>query len=265
MPMLTLLGWRFLIASLIISGVFYKKMLPIRWEDVRAGLITGIFLFGGFYFFASGLRYTEASRSGFIVGLFVIMVPLMTAIIERRRPDKKALSGGCLAVVGLGVMSLSSIDFALGDLLIFISAFFFGAQLVATGIYAKGKSAIRLVLYQLLPCGLLFLTLASWMEPPLDKFPPAGIFAVMYLAVMASAVALILQTWAQKHTPADHAAVIYASEPVFGVVFSVLALGEVVGMRTILGGALILMGMLWVELGPGRTISAEEGIDSLES
>ncbi len=258
LPMLTLLGWRFTIASVILILIFHRQIFPLRWNDIKAGLITGFFLFGGFYFFAAGLRYTEASRSGFIVSLFVIMVPFMSAIMEKRWPDKKVLIGASLSLIGLALMSLTSFDFALGDLLILISAFFYGAQLVATGIYAKGVTPVRLVIYQLVPCGLIFLVLAYLQEPRLESLPGLGLFSIVYLAVMGSAIALFFQTWAQKYTPADHAAVIYTSEPVFGAIFSYLALGELLGWRGLLGGIFILAGMLWVELGPGKKAVVED-------
>jgi len=257
-PTLTLLGWRFLLAGIIIGLLFRKRLFPIKLDELRAGVITGFFWFGGFYFFASGIKYTEASRSGFIVCLFVLLVPFMTAILERRWPNGKIVQGAAVAVIGLGVMSLSSLNFSIGDILILVSTLFFGAQIVATEIFVKGKSAINLVFYQLIPCGIAFCLLALWLDPPVQQLSPVSIGGVLYLAIMPSALGLLTQTWGQKHTTADHAAVINASQPVFTAIFSSLTLGEILGPRTVIGGALILVGMLWAELGPGKLGSKDK-------
>jgi len=74
--------------------------------------------------------------------------------------------------------------------------------------------------------------------------------AVLLTGVGGSALALVLQAWAQARTTAVRAALVYALEPVFATAYSVALGRERLGPRELLGGSLILAGVLVSELGP---------------
>lgn len=249
MPMFFLLAWRFMIAAVMLAIIFNKKMRKVRWHEIKAGAFVGFLLFMGFATFSAGLRYTEAGRSSFICGLLVVIVPIINSILGKRMPQRNVIIGVSMATIGLAFMSLYDLHFKPGDLMILISAFFYAAHIVATGRYAQDIDGSVLVTIQLFLGGILFFILTFIFEPIPSHVSTMGIFAVIFLAVMASAVCLLLQTWAQKYSPPDHAAVLFTMEPVFGAIFAWVMLGEVMAVRALLGAGLILAGMLWVELG----------------
>jgi drug/metabolite transporter (DMT)-like permease len=76
--------------------------------------------------------------------------------------------------------------------------------------------------------------------------------ALVLTAVAATAVAFVVQTWAQAHLTPTRAAVIMTMEPVFGGVFAVWLADEVLGARTLAGAVLVLAAMLLVEARPAR-------------
>ena len=248
MPMFFLLAWRFAIAAVLLAVIFHKKIRRVRWHEIKAGAFVGFLLFMGFTTFSAGLRYTAAGRSSFICGLLVVIVPLINAILGKRLPPRNVIIGVCLATFGLAFMSLYDLHFHLGDLMILISAFFYAAHIVATGRYAKDIDGSVLVTVQLFLGAILFFILTFIFEPIPASVSAKGIWAVIFLAVLASALCLLLQTWAQRYAPPDHAAVLFTTEPVFGAIFAWIVLGEVMSGRALIGAALILAGMLWVEL-----------------
>lgn len=248
LPMFTLLAARFLLAAALLAVIFRRRLRVINRETVKAGAIIGLFLFGGFAFFSAGLRYTEASRSGFIAGLLVVIVPLLNSALGRRWPKPSVIIGTALATGGLAFLSLRSLSFQSGDLLVLISAFFYALHIVAVGAYTNKMDGPVLVILQLIFGGILFVVLACLFEPVPSTVSPLAIGAVLYLACFASAAALLIQTAAQKYTSSDHAAIIFTFEPVFGAIFAWVFLREVMGGRALLGAAMILAGMLWVEV-----------------
>lgn len=258
MPMFFLLAWRFLIAAIMLAVIFNKKIRKIRWHEIKAGAFVGFLLFMGFATFSAGLRYTEAGRASFICGLLVVIVPIINSILEKRLPQRNVVIGVGLATFGLAFMSLYDLHFHAADLMILISAFFYASHIVATGRYAKDIDGSVLVTVQLFLGGILFFILTFMFEPIPSSVSGQGIFAVLFLAVMASAFCLLLQTWAQRYAPPDHAAVLFTTEPVFGGLFAWIVLGEVMSGRALLGAALILAGMLWVELGGRKYYTRKE-------
>jgi drug/metabolite transporter (DMT)-like permease len=81
--------------------------------------------------------------------------------------------------------------------------------------------------------------------------------SVVYMAMVAGALALIAQTWAQSQLTPTRTAIVMSMEPVFAAFFAVLLGGESLTSRMFLGGALVLAAMLVVELVPRRKVEAE--------
>ncbi len=221
---------------------------------VRAGVGLGLLLFVGFAAQTAGLQFTTPSRSAFLTGLSVLLVPFLSVAVHRRRPPPASLLGVALAVLGLwafaGGTSLGvTARFGLGDWLTLLCALAFALQLTLLEQLARVHAPAPLVAVQLWTVAAVAGGAVWAFGSRLEASWPLW-NAVLVTGVGATAVAMLLQAWAQARTTAVRAALVYALEPVFATAYS-LALGrERLGQREVLGGGLILAGVLVSELGP---------------
>ncbi len=241
---------RFGLASLVVWLIFSQNISFMNKDALKAGAIIGIFLFFGFAFQTLGLQYTTASKSAFITGLFVVMIPPLSFVILKEKIRVFSLIGVILAVSGLFLLTHpKGSKFNLGDLFTFFCAVCFSFQVIFVQIYTKRFDFFALTFVQIVLTTFLCLPFIFLFEGTKLIYHPYLIIAVLVCAILATSLALFIQNSMQKNTTAVKAALIYAMEPVFAAIFSFILLGEVLGRLGILGGGLILLGMLCSELG----------------
>jgi drug/metabolite transporter (DMT)-like permease len=248
------LSLRFSLASLCLLVLFVPafRRLPGHQllSGLRGGFLTGLFLWAGYVLQTFGLRYTSAGNSGFLTGLYIVLVPIIGAIVYRQKPSPREIFGLALAAVGMLLMTLPgsgsvfSVNF--GDLLTIACAVAFALHLLVLGYFSKRESVEAVALGQL-ACAALLSTVSLTVERPVAHWSAGVIMAVVLTAVFATALAFALQTWGQKHTTATRTALIFALEPVFALV-TAWFFGEPWRWAGVLGGALILGGIVTVEL-----------------
>jgi drug/metabolite transporter (DMT)-like permease len=244
------LAIRFSLATLIIWLVYSKRISLVDKVTLKAGIILGIFLFLGYAFQTVGLKYTAASKSAFITGLFVIMVPPLSVLIVKEKPKLFSLIGVILAISGLWLMTRpKGSEFNLGDLLTLFCAISFSFHVIYVQIYSRRFEFEKLVFVQLLTTAILSIPSLFLFGTTKFVYDPNLLLAILVTALFATALGIAIQNRMQKDTTATKASVIYTMEPVFAGVFSYLILGEVLGSVGMLGAGLILSGMLCSELG----------------
>ncbi len=241
---------RFGLAALVFWLIFSKNIYFQQKAVLKAGAVIGIFLFLGYAFQTMGLKYTAASKSAFITGLFVVMIPPLSFVILKEKMRIFSVIGVTLAVSGLYLLTRpKGSEFNLGDLLTFFCAVSFSFQVIFVQIYTKKYDFFTLTLVQILVTTLLSFPFMFLLGGIKLVYHPHLLLAIFVCAILATALALYIQNRMQRDTTAVKAALIYAMEPVFAAVFSYLLLGEILGWLGILGGGLILSGMLCSELG----------------
>jgi drug/metabolite transporter (DMT)-like permease len=211
-------------------------------------LLVGAALFTGYAFQTFGLQLTTPAKAGFITGLSVAIVPIAAALVLRQPPSRNAWIGVSLATLGLALLSLT-VDLSVqpGDLLVMCCAVAYAAHILLLGHFAPRHSAMQLALGQIATVAVLSI-IAALIFDPRAALTRQVFFAAAFTGVLATAVAFFVQTVAQRFTTSTHTALIFAAEPVFAGLFSFLLIGELLGPRQLLGGALILGGMLVAEL-----------------
>lgn len=255
MPVTDFLTWRFALAALAMVALRPRAVLALGPAGRRAGAVIGVALGAGYLLQTLGLQTTSAAVSGFITGLFVVFTPLGAAILLRQPPTRTVWAAVALATVGLGLLSLRGFALGGGELLTLGCALAFALHILALGRWAAAYDAFGLTVVQLLVVALLCGAVA--LPGGLAVPPDAGVWgAIALTAVVATAVAFVVQTWAQAHLSPTRAAVVMTMEPVFSGLFAVLVAGEVLGFRTLAGGVLVLAAMLLTELGPHARTSA---------
>ncbi len=263
-PVFAFLALRFTIASLAFLPILLWRRRPSlpRGRDPRlggrpsrsllAGVLVGLALVAGYSFQTFGLLFTTPAKAGFITGLSVVLVPLGAALLLRQTVHPPAALGIFLATVGLALLSLNDdLSVNRGDLLVLLCAVSFAIQILLTGRYARQMSAYRLAAIQIATAAGVLWILALVFEIP-QGLPPMDsqvAFAAVFTGLLATTLAFLVQSAAQRFTTATHTALLFSLEPVFAALASYLLIGERLGGRALMGSLLILAGMLCAELG----------------
>jgi drug/metabolite transporter (DMT)-like permease len=261
MPVTDFLTWRFALAALAMLLVRPRSLAAPGRPGRRAGALLGLALGAGYLLQTLGLQTTGAAVSGFITGMFVVLTPLGAAVLLRQPPSRTAWLAVVLATVGLAFLSLRGLSVGGGELLTLGCAGAFALHIVGLGRWAPSYDVYGLAVVQLLVvaamCGVV--AVPGGLAVP----PSARVWGALALtAIAATAVAFVVQTWAQAHLPPTRAAVVMTMEPVFAGLFAVVAAGERLGPRVLVGAALVLAAMVLTELGPRR--GAEGRVERLE-
>jgi len=255
---LPFLAMRFILAGLLLLAVLGRGQ--VDRESILPGFILGLFLFGGYLAQTWGLRYTTPSKSAFLTGFSVILVPVIM-IFYGLKTRSVNLLGGVLGLLGIYLLVAPSGMAAVnrGDILTLAGAVSFAAHIVLVGHYTKKFSFLHLVPVQILVVGLLSLIALPFVPARTLHLTGRLVVAILVTAVLATGVAFSVQNWAQQYTPPAHTALIFALEPVFAALSSWLVMGEHFGGKVLLGSGLILAGMMISEIWGGRLPSPVEG------
>lgn len=246
-PSADFLAVRFAIAAVAMAVVFRRQLRALTRRQVGIGVVLGV-LYGFAQLLQTvGLEHTDASVSGFVTGTYVVLTPIFAAVLFRDRLPWTTWVAVLLATAGLAVLSLRGLSVGLGEALTLASAALYALHIVGLGRWSTSGSATGLATVQ----AFVIAVVAGVAAVPGGLTLPAdgGQWAsLLYMALVAGAVALWAQTWAQSHLPATRAAIVMTMEPVFAAFFAVLFGGESLTARMLLGGALVLTAMYVVEL-----------------
>jgi drug/metabolite transporter (DMT)-like permease len=251
---LLFLALRFTLATTALAVAF--RPLPGRFNKTKpilaGGILAGVVLFSGYLLQTIGLRYTSPSKSAFLTGLCVVMVPVFLAVFERKVPAGAEVLGVVVATVGMALMTLrgATLFIAFGDLLTLGGAAAFSIHIIVIGHLARKLGFQALALTQIATAAVLALSTFWWAEPLAVRWTPALISALVITGLLATALAFSVQAWAQQYTTPTRTALIFAMEPVFAWLTSFVIAGEALSPRAALGAVLILAGIVLVELKP---------------
>jgi drug/metabolite transporter (DMT)-like permease len=246
-PVADFLAVRFAMAALALIVLRPRAAFTLPRPAVRHAVILGVVYGGAQIVQTVGLTRTAASVSGFITGLYVVLTPLLAATIARVRLSGRVWTAVGVATLGLAVLGLRGGGLGGGELLTLASAGLYAAHIVGLGQWSAPGEAYALTVLQMVVIAAV--TGAAALPGGVRLPATGGDWAVLvYMALVAGAGALIAQTWAQARMPAARAAIIMTTEPVFAAVFAVAFGGEQVTARLLIGGALVVAGMLIVDL-----------------
>lgn len=242
-PVALLLAVRFTLAALLLAWAKWDRRALVP------ALVLGLLSFAGFATQTAGLAITSASNAAFITGLSVILTPLVARVWLKRALSARVLLAASVALAGLGLMTLRNGFAAVnaGDLLVLVTALTYAMYIVYLGEVAGKVRGTSLAMMQHLPMAALAWL---WAAPEVGKLAsvPIGTYlAILYLAVVATALVAVIQTYAQRVVPAHLAALIFVLEPVFAAGFAMLLIGERLGTLGWLGAGLILVAMVLAE------------------
>lgn len=231
-----LLAFRFSIACLLLSLIFIKKFKDVDKSYLISGGIVGFFLFIAYSGQTIGVTTAggEPGRSGFISASYCVIVPFLTWFLQKERPDRYNILAALLCIAGLffvfynDLVKSANVSLSQGDLYALLSGLLFAAHISAVSKWGKGKDPILMTILQFAVAAILSCAATFIFEDNSKIIWDKGsiIIRVVYLAVMCTSVALLLQNVGQKYTPSSTAAIILGLESVFSIVFAVIFANE---------------------------------------
>jgi drug/metabolite transporter (DMT)-like permease len=255
-PTLDFLAVRFLVAAAAMLLVAPRAVARLSPESRRHAVVLG-----GVYGVAqvlqtAGLAHTPASVSGFITGMYVVMTPLLAAVLLRTRIGGLTWVAVAIAAGGLAVLTLDGVSMGYGEAITLMSAVLYALHIVGLGAWSDPRQALGMSIVQITVIAALC-SIATIPDGVVLPSTGADWASVVYMALVAGAAAMLAQTWAQAHLPPTRSAIIMSMEPVFAATFAVWLGGEPTTLRMVGGGLMVLTAMLLVELAPRRKVEGE--------
>lgn len=241
-----LIAMRFAIAFVTLAVIFHKKFKMINRQSVKRGAIIGFCLFLAYCSQTVGVIFAMPGKSAFLSSAYCVIVPFLFWIIEKVRPSRYNVVAAVLCTIGIVIASVTA-DFTVtkGDGLALLSAFLFAAHIVSVSVCTKGEDPVVMTILQFGFSAVFSGVTALLFERPLVLPAQTGaIGGVLYLALVCTALSLLLQNIGQKYTDPSSASLILSLESVFGVFFSVLFFKEELPVHLIIGFALIFLAII---------------------
>lgn len=246
----TFIAWRFVAASVIMVAFFHRRLAGLRRDTLLPGVLLGLWLGLGYTLQTTGLQTTSSGKTGFITGLGVVFVPILSAALFRKTPSRAAVGGVVIATVGLALLTLNDdLTILPGDLWVLGGAVCFALHVLTVSQVADRHDAIQLAAVQMAAAATLVTGAAFLFETPTLMLPDYAWGAILFTGVVATALVFSAQIVVQRFTTATHVALIFILEPLFAALFGWWLAGETLGVRELAGCALILAGVALSELG----------------
>ncbi len=250
LPVQYLLALRFTMGAALLGALGWKKWRLFTPDCLWRGAAMGGLLYLAYSVQTYGLALTTPSKNAFLTSIYCVMVPFMYWAVSRARPDRYNVLAAALCVAGIGLASLEGdLTVNQGDALTLLCAVFYAAHIVAVAKMSQKRDIYLLTVLQ-----FAFSALFAWAGGlALEEFPAAALarsetlFPLLYLGVMATAVALLFQNMGEALSDPSSAAVILSLESVFGVLCSVLFAGDRVSLRMGAGFVLIFVAVVCSE------------------
>ena len=248
------LSSRFLLASLLMFLYRPNVFKGLDKKFVRQAILAGLLLGSGYIFQTLGLTKTTVSNTGFVTGLYLVFTPLISLIILKRHVMKIQWSAVVIATAGLFLISYNGISIGVGETLVLISAFLYGAHFVALGEWSDGGNTYALTLIQIMTVSAMATSGALFNG---YQIAPTGRVwgAILFTALFATFLAFLVQTKAQSVMNATAASVLLAMETPFALIFGLIFNNDPLTLRIITGGGMVMLAMGLVIWSDGKKTS----------
>lgn len=236
------LFYRFALATIALLIVHPQILKKLDKDIIKHGGITGLFLAAGFILQTYGLDMTGAAVTGFITGLYVVATPLFEQIFGGKKLGNVVWISIAIATTGLGLLSLKGFSVGLGEFLVLVSALCYTGQIIGLSKWSEGRDVWAMTFMQIFVVAVVtgIAALIEGFQTPPDN----GVWGVIiFTAIVCTVTAFVVQTWSQAIIESTKAAVIMTMEVVFSALFAITLGGEVLSIRTIIGGLLVVISM----------------------
>ncbi len=240
-----LLAFRFTIGCILLSMIFHKRLRKLSKDYFIKGGIIGLCLFLAYSLQTIGITDTTPGKNAFLTAIYCVIVPFLFWLVDKKKPDVFHVIAAFISIIGIGLVSLSGeFTIRMGDAFTLAGGFVYAAHLVSVAKFGRDKDPILLTIVQ-----FFYAAIFSWIIALLfEDFPTTwnsnSVSGLLYLAVFATAVALLLQNVGQKYSKPAPAAIILSMESVFGVLFSVVFYHEQITVKIFFGFLFIFIAVI---------------------
>lgn len=239
---------RFFVASVFMAIVFKNNLKGITKNDIKGGFITGVFLFGLFFFMVVGLKYTTASVNAFLTNVSSVIVPFICWIFFNNKPKFYSFLAGFVTVLGVWFLSFDgNFDFGFGAFMSLIASFSFAFQIVFIERFVKNTNTVNLAIIENLTVFILAFLVSFIMGEKLPTLKKESISVFLMLGIFCTGMYFVIQSVCQKYTSSSKVGVILCSEAVFTAVMSAFIMNEKMSSFGILGCVFIFLGVIIAE------------------
>lgn len=236
---------RFFLAAVLMGLISIRSLRGMKREAVWAGILMGVALFAAFALQIIGLQYTTPSKNAFLTALNVVIVPFIAFLILKKKIGIKGIIGAVMSVAGVALLSLNGdLSLGLGDGLTLLCAVGFAFQIFLTSEFVKKYPATVLNFVQMMTAFVLSVISLFAFGETAFQVTSTGWLSVLYLGVVSTTVCYLLQTACQKYVDETKAAIILSMESLFGTLFSIIILHEIITPRMVAGCAIILAAVI---------------------
>ncbi len=244
-PLFPFLALRFGIATLTLALPGAARVRGLGRAGAAAASLAGVLLAGGYVLQTLGLERTSVSNAGFVTGMYVVLTPLLGLALFRLRVGASVWLGVVLATAGLAMIAGVPGGSSAGDLLVLAGAAVYSLQILLMERYAPRYDPLGFTLLEMIAAfAVLSVAAAPTMEVP-HGWTVWG--ALLVTGVFASALAFLVQTWAQRKTSANRTALVFTLEPVWAALFGFTLAGDRLGALGWAGCAVIMAGIVLAE------------------
>ncbi|RIJ68816.1 MULTISPECIES: DMT family transporter [unclassified Rummeliibacillus] len=246
-----IMAGRFALATIFLTIIFHKNVKLITKRVLWKGIILGVILFLAFTVQTIGLDYTTPSKNAFLTAVNVMIVPLIAFVIYKRKFDGFEMLAALLAIIGIGFLSLQgSMQMNIGDFLSLASAIGFAFDIFYTNMFVKTEDALALTIVQLFTAAVLSIIAVIVLGEVPTTISSEEVSVILYLGIVCTTIAYVCQNIGMQYADPTKSALILSTEALFGTIFSVIILHEILTSRMIIGSFIILIAIIIAEVKP---------------
>ena len=245
MGLFTMVSQRFILGFIFSAILLRKHLIGLTIEDIKQSFYLGTSLFLAVLLSTYGVKYTTASNAGFLSCLNIIIIPIIYTFIFKKKISKKMIFSVILCFVGMELLMVTE-NFTIhkGDFLCILSAFLFSMVIILGDKYAKINNPIKLGVLELGVVAAISSIFSPFVEDYSIPYDIRGIFVIVFLGIICTALCYVLQIYAQKNVQAVEAGLILALEPLFSAVFSFIFLNEILSIKGYIGGIIVFISVI---------------------
>lgn len=258
-----LLSIRFILSTIFMSVLFFGKIKKMKKEDLKGGFFAGLALYCAFTIQTYGLRLTTPGKNAFLTAVYCTIVPFLSWLWLKKRPDKFQWIAAVLCFLGVGLVSLdSSLNINLGDIYTLIGGFFYALHILICEKAMQKTTPVIITTLQFAFAGVFSFVSAILFEDVsvVMQIDSQVILQILYLAFFATTVSYLFQNTGQKLVNEYTAALLLSLESVFGVLFSILLKIESLNIQIALGFIVIFIAIIISETKLSFIFGREKGV-----
>ena len=236
---------RFGTAFIITALFFFKRIRKADRTVIKYSIILGVLAVIAVLSMTFGVQYTTASNAGFLISLSVVMIPLISVVVLKKKIKAKLLLSVVLATIGIVCLTLNEqLTINKGDILCILCAASFAVQVLIMERIPKSADSVAIGALQLGITAVVNFILSFFLE---NFTVPSDLKVwgvIVILGVFCTAFCYIIQIYALKNTSAIQAGIILSLEPVFSAIFAYIFLGELLSKQGYIGAILLFISVI---------------------